>query len=136
MTKDIRGIVPPAETAEQFAARQRWDYRVVAATGARSTRFGAIILAILGKSRATRAFGPSAMITAQGNIVSRFTDKDGNSAVVKVCDIDDFVYNLSTLADNLQLNDQDRIDLFAKARAWISSDARANKEPLHFTKTR
>jgi len=136
MAKDIHSIVPPAETAEQFATRQKWDYRVVLATGGRTTRFGAIILAILGKSRATRAFGPSAMITASGNIVSRFTDKDGNSAVVKVCDVDEFVGNLSTLADHLQLSDEDRIALFAKARAWISSDARANKEPLHFTKTR
>lgn len=136
MTDDIRGIVPPAKTAEEFAARQTWQYRVVAATGARTTKLGAIMLAILGKSRATRSFGDTAMITASGNVATRFVNRDGVGSIVSIGKVQEFTDSLSGLADHLQLNDEDRIALFAKARAWISKDARTIKEDLHFTKTR
>jgi hypothetical protein len=135
MANDILKVLPGAQTIEQWTARQRWDYRAVLATGARTTRMGAIVLAVLGKSRTTRCFGQHAVISSKGRVITTYTDKDGHTCYTDIGTPQELADSFSELADILKLSDEDRIAMFSKVRAWISADARVIQEPLHFTKT-
>lgn len=124
----------------KLRALEMWQARCVTATRGNQTKLGAILLAVLGKSREKRAFGSAGAITDGpdgGHIVARWIDRDGHDhGATRVCSLNELVGNFSGLADQLQLADADRIALFKAVRDWISIDERAIKETLHFTKTR
>lgn len=113
--------------------RESWQYRAVAATRGNTSQLGALVIAILKRPgrQAPPAFGPSAVITPDGFVMSNFVDKHGMVAVgVVVGSVDEVVGNFRGLADHLKLNDAERQEMFDLMRDWISTDYRAADSPL------
>lgn len=108
------------------AARERatWQFRAIQNTRAHTTRLGCIVLAILGKSRHLPAFGPKAVITKDGLIVTSLTNKDGVRGGHIIGPVRETVEEFWRLADNLKLADNEREELIAALRKWIVADER------------
>lgn len=126
------------ETEASVAARASWQGRVIVRTRGQQTMLGAVFLAALGKRVGEpRSFGHAAAIVDGpdgGWVLSRFIDRTGSDkGAIRVCSVDDLVGSFSRLADDLKLNDADRIALFKTVRDWIATDERAIKDSLHFT---
>ena len=125
------------ENERREFARSTWQYRAIEATRGNQSQLGAILIAVLGKGRNTLPrFATSATITSDGFVQAGFVTKGGeHKASAFVGSVRELCDNFSGLADHLQLTDGERIEMFAKVRAWITLDYRADKN-LHFTKTR
>lgn len=117
-------------TEAQERERLTWQYRAIAATKGQTTRLGTILLAVMGKTldtglRNPPSYGPSAVITVDGYVISNFVDRRGQMHVgALVGTLEDVLVNFRNLADVLKLDDKDREDMFMQLRMWISHDYR------------
>lgn len=110
--------------------RSSWQYCAIRATQGPRTKIGAVLLAVLGKQRASvPQFGNHAVINASGFIHTDMICKDGTSRVMTcIGQASEMVDGFRKLADILQLSDVDRIELFQKLQAWVSKDYRAVRD--------
>lgn len=114
-------VLPP----QPKLGRESWQCKVVEATRGNTTQLGAIIVAILRQTPASgkRCFGQTAVITSDHMVLCDFTDRDGGlHRSAFVCSVRDLKTNLARLADHCKLSDDERKELFAAARGWISHD--------------
>ena len=107
-------------------APEGWRYRAVAATHGNSTPLGALILAIIGKSRLRRAFGPMCEILPNGDIYTSFVNRDGalDTRHKLWLNADTLRRALTALAEDCKMSDADCDELFAAFRAWVHHDLR------------
>lgn len=123
-------------TPMQIAERSTWQYRAVTKLRGNQTELGALLLAILKKNAANPPkFSMSATITKDNLIVVGLLKPGAREPEMKVWEIPVLTAMFSRLADQLKLNDADRIDMFAHVRNWIVRDERAIKQSLQFFKT-
>lgn len=117
-----------------IAERDSWQYRAVAHTKGNSTALGCLLLAVIGRNaKHPPWFGRSAEITAEGLVVTSFTHRSGRRYEPWVWgSVEELTAAFSRLADELKLNDADRIELFRQVRQWVARDNRADIR-LHFT---
>lgn len=114
-------ITPP----QKPLGRESWQCKVVEATRGNTTQLGAIIVAILRQTPASgkRCFGQTAVITSDSMVLCDFIDRHGQKfPSAFVCSVRDLKSNLARLADHCKLSDDERKELFAAARGWISHD--------------
>lgn len=107
---------------------RRWQHRAVERTGGNQTLLGCFVLAILGfqHGRKPPRFGRIARIDKDGNVYSNLQTKDGiiirNQTLGPVQNIVD---SFRTLADELDLTDAERQEMFGELRKWFAIDERA-----------
>ena len=115
----------------KIASPENWQYRAVERTGGNQTLMGCFMLAILGwqHGRKPPRFGKIAKILADGTVVSNMQNADGKVFPNHVLGpIQTIVDNFRGLADNLKLNDADRIEMFSELRKWFAIDLRARSD--------
>ena len=111
-------------TIEQQIARQHWTFRVVADLTGNQTKLGAVMLAVLGKSRLGKAFGRTATIDVNGRVISDLVEEGEIKGPVVVYDnVADFRDDIMRLVERLEFNDEEVDELFRKVQSWISRDA-------------
>lgn len=112
------------------AARLTWQYRAIEYTRGNQTPTGCIVIAMLGKtSNNPPRLNNAATITHEGLILCDFQDKEGYlNPEFLVGPVTLVVRDFRRLADELKFTDEERMEMFAKLRAWISIDERANKD--------
>lgn len=99
-----------------------WASRAIIAAGGRTTKMGALLLAILGHDHGRPSFGHSAIIF-NGNLIATHIDSDGiirQSQVV--CSVSEFKIFLSDLATKCQMTDEECNEMFVEARRYIQVD--------------
>jgi hypothetical protein len=103
-----------------------WQWRAIEATQAHKSKLGCILLACIGRGQnKVPRFGRQAIITSDGYVTCPFLDRHGEGhAHSLVCTVDDLVRNFRGLADHLKLSDEERIEMFAAVRKWVSTDYR------------
>lgn len=105
-----------------------WQRRAVIRTGGNQTLLGCFVLAMLGwqHGRKPPRFGRVARIDKDGIAFSNMQGQDGRMyrdyalGPVKV-----IVDNFRGLADELQLTDEERTQMFGELRKWFFVDERA-----------
>ncbi len=121
---------------------QSWQYRALLVLRGNETMSGSILLAALGsfakldKRWPSKLYG-AARIREDGTVVTGYRpDPNGEWDKLAVCvgHVDQVAHSFSLLADDLKLNDADRVAMFAAVRNWITKDERIKPEPMHFTK--
>jgi hypothetical protein len=119
------------ETAKEKSEREKasWQYRAIEVTRGPGTKTGAILLAVLGKQRATvPQFRGSARITSDGYMLCNFMSRSGQIHMSAfVGSVEEVVANFRRLADHLKLTDAERTEMFTKLREWVGTDYRSNK---------
>lgn len=114
-----------------------WQYRAVERTKANSTPLGMILLGVLGKaSKYAPRVSNAAAIMPSGAIVVNFLDREGHYHAAT--NLDEIAGGLGTvgeltdafrrLADDLKLEDHERIDMFKEVRQWLAIDYRVMKD--------
>ena len=114
--------------------KDSWQYRAIAHTMGNSTPLGCLLLAVIGRNaKHPPWFGLTAEITAEGLVVTSFTHRSGARYDPWVFGpVEELTAAFSRLADELKLNDADRIELFRQVRQWVARDHRRDIR-LHFT---
>lgn len=112
--------------------RTHWTSRAVVALKGNQTKYGCILLAILGKAASNPPRVVSnAIIDENGFVIAAFQDRGWPDAEPVVLDhITDFVDKFRKLTDILKLDDAERIVLFDEVRKWVNEDARAGPSLL------
>lgn len=120
--------MPDSPALEQ--AKLTWKWRAITITRGNQSRLGAVLLATLGKHTENPPwFGPSAVIDDNGNVFSNFVDRhNSDAAPAFIGTVEEVVSNFNGLADAINATDQEREEMFAGLRQWISKDARAMRE--------
>lgn len=68
-----------------------------------------------------------ATIVPSGRIVCDMIEKDGSKRTVAIYkNENEFIYEMRKLADELKLNDADRIEMFTVLQKWVTKDQRVN----------
>lgn len=115
------------------APKDSWQRRAVEKTGGNQTLMGCFVLAILGwqHGRKPPRFGRVARITKDGLVVTHMQDKEWNIHRNHVLGpVETVVDNFRGLADELKLNDIDRLHMFEELRKWFLKDDRVESAPL------
>lgn len=127
-------------TPEQEKARQHWKYRVVQATKGNTSLLGAVVLGILGKmARRPPWVAARATIGADGVVRAQCCDRNGREGFAALfTSVEDMAGQFSRLADELKLEDAERIELFQQVKLWCARDLRpeGQRQRLTFHATR
>lgn len=100
-----------------------WKERALAAT--RGSRFGAILSAATGTEIEAPCFHGKANVTSDGFVMADFTGSDGRYHMgAFVGAMSDLEANVSGLANHLDLNDDERAELYATVHGWVGRDYR------------
>lgn len=122
-----------SETDAESIARQRahWSYRAVNESRGNSTPLGAVLLAVLGQNaKHPPGFGPSAVISPDGRLLSNFVDRGGRMTVgYDLGPVGVIRDRFRILADQINATDAEREDLFLAFRRWVSHDYRSILDP-------
>lgn len=107
--------------------RDTWQYRVIERTKGNSTPLGALVLAVIGRNAKNPPwFGRSAEIMEDGSVWTSITLPGKPPRRHVVGSVQFLTETFSRLADEVQLDDKDRIELFRCVRQWCARDHRAN----------
>lgn len=118
---------------KQRRALAPWEIKLIKRSRANSSQIGCAVLAILDLKISTGwCFGPAAVITPDGYLLTNVRDANGEVHAAHPLQADDggemqiseFVDKLRRLCDDAQVDDQERIAFFNKARTWIKHDNR------------
>lgn len=108
------------------AERATWQYRAVLACQGNQTRRGCVLLAVIGKpARHPPCFGPSALITPEGYVLSAFVNRAGQThkgAMVNT--VEGLRSEWNRLADEIGATPEERNEMFDELRRWVAHDYR------------
>src|SRR5262249_778326 len=109
------------------APNDSWQRRAVEKTGGNQSLMGCFVLAILAwqHGRHPPRFGRVATITKDGLVKTNMQSKDGKVHLNHILGpVQTVVDNFRGLADELQLKDDERKQMFDELRKWFFKDER------------
>ena len=98
-------------------------WKQAAVTAAHGTQTGAIVAAALDVRIPAPHFGRNACVTSDGFVMADFVDARGNMRHgAFVGPVSDLIANVRRLADFMELEPEQRSELFKAIRGWVSQD--------------
>ena len=124
MKDDLEKIFDAASGRASLAdvAAKDWRVRAILRTQGRQTPMGALLLAILGITRGTPAWGRVGMLLPDGKITSIFTPPTGAPRPAVVCTKDELQSFLYGIVMECKLTDDEGTELYRLAQSWIDFD--------------